>query len=70
MTNHSQEIKCRIEKSRAIFNGIAGILKSHDLIMDIKLRLLRCHVFSVLYYGVESWILTEVTEMKLQVFEI
>ena len=40
--NHSQEIRCQIEKSRAVFNRMANVLKSHDLSMDIKIRLLRC----------------------------
>lgn len=68
--DHSQKIKCRIEKSRAVFNGMANVLKSHNLNMDIKLRLLRCYVFSVLYYGVESWTLTGAMEMKLEAFEM
>ena len=34
------------------------------------MRLLRCYVFSVLFFGVESWTLTEATTKKLEFFEM
>ena len=34
------------------------------------MRLLRCYVFSELFYGVESWTLTEATTKKLESFEM
>lgn len=38
--------------------------------LDTKLRLLRCYVFSVLLYGVESWTVTKETTKKLEAFEL
>uniref|UniRef100_A0A8D8Q737 Uncharacterized protein n=2 Tax=Cacopsylla melanoneura TaxID=428564 RepID=A0A8D8Q737_9HEMI len=46
------------------------IFKSHDLHLDIKIRLLRCYVFSVLFYGVEAWTLTEASAKKIEAFEM
>lgn len=68
--DHSQEIKARIEKARAAFNGMSVIFKNHHLTLDTKVRLLRCYIFPVLLYGVESWTLTEATTKKLEAFEM
>lgn len=43
---------------------------SHDLTLDTKIRLLRCYVFAVLLYGVESWTLTKETTNRLEAFEL
>lgn len=53
-------------KARDVFNTMKGVIKSHNLTMDTKMRLLKCHVFSVLLYGVETWILSQATAVKIQ----
>ena len=68
--DHSQEIKARIEKARAAFNQMSKLFKTHNLRLELKIRLLRCYIFSVLLYGVESWTLTEATTKKLESFEM
>lgn len=68
--DHSQEIRCRIEKARAVFLKMASVFKSRSLTLTTKIRLLRCYVFSVLLYGVESWTLTDATTKKLESFEM
>jgi hypothetical protein len=68
--DHSQEIKSRIEKARGAFNNMSRLFKSHNLDLNIKVRLLRCYVFSVLYYGVESWTITDAMERRLAAFEM
>lgn len=47
-----------------------NIFKSHSLPLRTKARLLRCYVFTVLLYGVESWTLTEASMRKLEAFEM
>uniref|UniRef100_A0A8D8SUP8 Reverse transcriptase domain-containing protein n=1 Tax=Cacopsylla melanoneura TaxID=428564 RepID=A0A8D8SUP8_9HEMI len=49
---------------------MSSVLKSHNLTLDTKTRLLKCYVFSVLLYGVETWTLTEATTNKLKAFEL
>lgn len=68
--NNVQEIKCRIGKAKTTFNKMSAIFKSHNLSLETKIRHLRCYVFSVLLYGVESWTLTEATTKKLEAFEM
>lgn len=68
--DHSLEIKCRIEKARSAFMRMAKLFKSHDLNTNTKIRLLRCYVFSILLYGVESWTVTDASSKKLEAFEM
>ena len=46
------------------------ILCGHELTMCLRMRILRCYVFSVLMYGVESWTLSEAALKKLEAFEM
>jgi hypothetical protein len=53
------EIKCRIEIGREVFRKMSKVFKCHDFILfylsfATKIRLLKCYVFSVLLYGVET----------------
>uniref|UniRef100_A0A8D8RKC5 Craniofacial development protein 2 n=1 Tax=Cacopsylla melanoneura TaxID=428564 RepID=A0A8D8RKC5_9HEMI len=68
--DNSQEVKCRIAKARNVFNSMDSVFKSHNLTLDTKTRLLKCYVFSVLLYGVETWTLTEAITNKLRAFEL
>ncbi|CAG9836785.1 unnamed protein product [Diabrotica balteata] len=68
--DHSVEIKQKIEKARSAFVRMNKIFKSHNLPLKTKIRLLRCYVFTVLLYGVESWTLTEASMGKLEAFEM
>ncbi|CAG9827105.1 unnamed protein product [Diabrotica balteata] len=67
---NNQEIRARIAKAKSNFNRIRGFFKSHNLSLDTKVRMLRCFVFSVLVYGVESWTLNEDMCKKLKAFEM
>lgn len=64
--DRSQEIKARIEKSRAAFIQMFKPIKTYHLILEMKIRLLRCHKVCILSYGVEFWILTKVTTKRLR----
>ena len=66
----AQEINCRIGKAREVFNKMSAIFKSHNISLETKIRHLRCYVFSVLFYGVEAWTLTEATTKKLGAFRM
>uniref|UniRef100_A0A8D8XEP5 Craniofacial development protein 2 n=1 Tax=Cacopsylla melanoneura TaxID=428564 RepID=A0A8D8XEP5_9HEMI len=67
--DNSQEIRCRIGKAKSTFNEMSAVFKSHNLTLETKIRLIRCYVYSVLLYGVETWTLKEETTAKLQAFE-
>uniref|UniRef100_A0A8D8W5N2 Craniofacial development protein 2 n=2 Tax=Cacopsylla melanoneura TaxID=428564 RepID=A0A8D8W5N2_9HEMI len=68
--DNTLEIKVRIGKARSVFNQMSAVFKTHNLNLDTKMRILRCYVFSVLLYGVESWTLNEAISKKLNAFEM
>lgn len=64
------EIKIRIEKSRAAFNRMRKVLCNLNIGLHLRVRALRCYVFSILTYGVEAWTLTEAACKRLEAFEM
>lgn len=46
------------------------LFRSHNLNLELKMRLLRCYIFSVLFCGVKSWTLTQATQKRLEAFEM
>ena len=51
----SQEIKRRLLLGRKVMTNLDSILKSRDITLPIKVRLVKAMVFSVVMYGCESW---------------
>ena len=68
--DHSAEIGLRIEIARGAFQRIRPLQSGHNLSLELRLRLVRCYVFTVMLYGMEAWTLTEATTNKVQAFEI
>ncbi|CAG9833496.1 unnamed protein product [Diabrotica balteata] len=55
--DYIHEITIRIEKARANFNKMRRVLCTRDLKLELTVRLARCYVSSILFYGMESWTL-------------
>ena len=53
--DYSHEIKRRLLLGRKAMTNLDSILKSRDIILPIKVRLVKAMVFSVVMYGCESW---------------
>ena len=51
----SHEIKRRLLLGRKIMTNLEGILKSRDITLPTKVRLVKAMVFPVAMYGCESW---------------
>jgi len=43
---------------------------NHNLDLNIKVKVLRCYVFLSLFYGVDSWIMTQATKQTLKAFQM
>ena len=52
----SLEIKRRLLLGRKVMTKLDGILKSRDITLPTKARLVKAMVFPVAMYGCESWI--------------
>ena len=51
----SREIKRRFLLGRKVMNNLDSILKSRDITLPTKVRLVKAMVFLVVMYGCESW---------------
>ena len=51
----SHEIKRRLLLGRKVMTNLDSILKSRDIILPRKVRLVKAMVFPVVMYGCESW---------------
>ena len=51
----SHEIKRRLLLGRKVMTNLDSILKSGDIILPTKVRLVKAMVFPVVMYGCESW---------------
>ncbi|CAG9826071.1 unnamed protein product, partial [Diabrotica balteata] len=47
-----------------------NILCSHDLSIDLRVRMTSCYIFPVLLYAVETWTLTKAILKRLTAFEM
>ena len=51
----SHEMKRRLLLGRRVMTNLDGILKSRDITLPTKVRLVKAMVFPVVMYGCESW---------------
>ena len=56
----SHEIKRRLLLGRKVTTNLDSILKSRDITLPTKVRLVKAMVFPVVMYGCESWIVKKV----------
>lgn len=52
-----KKIKSRIEQARKTFVSMRKFFTRSDLNLELRVRMIRCYIFSVLLYGCESWTL-------------
>ena len=51
----SHEIKRHLHLGRKVMTNLDSILKSRDIVLPTKVRLVKAMVFAVVIYGCESW---------------
>ena len=51
----SHEIKTHLLLERKVMTNLDSILKSRDITLSTKIRLVKAMVFPVVMYGCESW---------------
>ena len=64
----SQEIKRRLLLGRKVMTNLDSILKSRDITLSTKVRLVKAMVFSVVIYGRESWIIETAEHRRIDAF--
>ena len=65
-----REIKRRLLLGRKVMTNLDSILKSRDIPLPTKVRLVKAMVFPVVMYGCESWTVKKAEHQKIDAFEL
>ena len=66
----SDEIKRRVLLGRKVMTNLDSILKSRDITLPTKVRLIRAMVFPVVMYGCESWTIKKAECQRADAFKL
>ena len=66
----SHEIKRHLLLGRKVVTNLDSILKSRDITLPIKVRLVKAMVFPVVWYGCESWTIKKAEHRRIDAFEL
>jgi len=68
--NADMEIKTRIEQAGTAFIKFNKVLTNRDISLKLRLRFVKCYVWSILLYGAEIWTLKTKHLNRLEAFEM
>ena len=66
----SHDIKRRLLLGRKVMTNLDGILKSRDITLPTKVRLVKAMVFPAVMYGCESWTVKKAERRRIDAFEL
>ena len=66
----SHEIKRRLLLGRKVMTNLDSILKSRDITLSTKVRLVKAMVFPLVMYGCESWTIKKAEHRRIDAFEL
>ena len=66
----SHEIERHLLLGRKVMTNLYSILKSKDMTLPAKVRLVKAMVFPVVTYGCESWTIKKAQHGKIDAFEL
>ena len=65
----SHEVKRGLLLGRKVMTNLGSILKSRDITLPTKIRLVKAIVFPVVMYGCESWTVKKAKPQRIDAFE-
>ena len=68
--DYTHEIKRRLLLGRKDMINLGSILKSRDITLPTKVRLVKAMVFPVVMYGCESWTVKKAESQRIDAFEL
>ena len=68
--DYSHEIKRHLLLGRKVMTNLDSILKSRDITLPTKARLVKAMVFPVVMYGCESWTVKRAEPQRIDAFEL
>ena len=66
----SHEVKRCLLLERKVMTNLESILKSRDVTLPTKVRLVKALVFLVVMYGCESWTIKKAEHQRINAFEL
>ena len=66
----SHEIKRLLFFGRKVMTNLDSILKSRDITLSTKVRLVKAMVFPVVMYGCESWSVKKAERQRIDAFDL
>ena len=66
----SHEIKRCLLLGRKVMTNLDRTLKSRDITLSTKVRLVKAMVFPVVLYGCESWTVKKAERQRIDAFEL
>ena len=66
----SHEIKRRLLLARKAMTNLDSILKSRDITLPTKVRLVKAVVFPLVMYGCESWTIKKAERQRIEASEL
>ena len=66
----SHEIKRLLLLGRKVMINLDSILKSRDITLPTKVRLVKAMVFPVVIYGCKSWTIKKAEHQRIDAFEL
>ena len=66
----SHEIKRRLLLGREVMTNVDNILKSRDITLPTKVRLVKAMIFPIVMHGFESWTIKKTEHQKIDAFEL
>ena len=66
----SHEIKRRLLLGMKVMTKLDSILKSRDITLPTKVRLIKAMVFLVVMYGCQSWAIKKAEHQRIDPFEL
>ena len=68
--DYSHEIKRHLLLGRKVMTNLDSILKSRDITLPTKVRLVEAMIFPVVMYGWESWAIKKAEQRRIDAFEL
>jgi len=68
--DYSHEIKRHLLLGRKPMTNLDGILNSRNIVLPIKVRLVKAVIFPIVMYGCESWTIKKAEHQRIDAFEL
>ena len=68
--DRSHDIQRRLFLGRKVMTNLDSTLKSRDITLPIKVRLVKAMIFPVVMYGCESWSIKKAEHQRIDAFEL